>query len=189
MQPNVADLMNRTVEKEQCRKCRLCRVFQRRKLLLLVSLLALFAVAANSGSIVSLSASGGGNFNETITINATVRADDKVNNSNFYFEIRAADGSVVATNNFGDVPSMESGNTFSYSWQSNNGSYPLQGDYSVSICWSPGNSNNCNIASATTSFYSANTLGPLLTVILVALVGRWLFKRRDTLFGSAEAAS
>ncbi len=188
MQPNVADAMNKTVHYEQRRKSRLSRELHRHKLLFLASLLALFALGANSGTILSLSASGGGNFNETITISATVRADDKVNNSNLYFEIRAADGSVVATNSFDGVPSLESGETFSYSWQSNNGSYPLQGDYSVSICWSPGNSHNCNIASATTSFYSANTLGPLLTVILVLLIGHWLFMRRETLFGAAGAA-
>jgi hypothetical protein len=143
--------------------------------------------AGSSGTVLSLSVSGGSNYNETITISTTVQAITRVNNSNFYFEIRAPDGTVVAMHSFGDVPRLEGGETFSYSWTSNNSSYPLVGDYSVSLCWSPGGSQNCNIASATTTFYSANTLGALLTAALVALVGRWLWRKRKNLF-DREAA-
>jgi hypothetical protein len=158
-------------------------------ILLLLCLLALTLVAANDGTIQSLSASGGGNFNETITISTTVRSDSGVNNTNFYFEIRASDGTVVATHNFGDVPSMSGGETFSYSWTTNNSSYPIQGDYSLSLCWSTGNSRNCNIASATSGFYAANTLGPVLIFALVALITARLWKQRHSLFETDRGAA
>lgn len=149
--------------------------------LLVVGLLALLTVAAQAGTITFLSASGGGNFNETITISTTVRADDKVNNSNFYFEIRADNGTVAATHTFGGVPSLEAGATFSYSWTSNNASYPIQGNYTLSLCWSTGNSQNCDIASASTSFYAASSLGWFLTLVLIGLAGRWLWVRQSQL--------
>lgn len=150
-----------------------------RRCLLVIAVVALMTVAANTGTILSLTASGGGNFNETITISTTVRSEDGVNNSNFYFEIRDSNGTVVATHSFGGVPSLDDGGNFSYSWTSNNGSYPTMGNYTVSLCWSPGGSQNCGIASASSSFYSANSLGWFLTLILFGLIGRWLWTRRE----------
>jgi hypothetical protein len=143
---------------------------------------AVEAAAGQSGVILSLSAAGGSNFNETITISTIVQATGHTNNTNFYFEIRASDGTVVATHSFDGVPSMNAGETFSYSWTSSNSAYPIMGDYSVTLCWSPGGSQNCNIASATTTFYAANSLGAVLTVILIALVARWLWRKRKSLF-------
>ncbi len=147
--------------------------------LLLISLLALLTIAA-SGTVVSLTVSGGGNYSETITINATVQAQGKINNSNIYFEIRDPNGTVVATNS-ASPPAMNDGDTFSYSWNSNNGGYPSMGDYTVSLCWSTGNSHNCNISSATTGFYSVPTLGTPLTVVAVLLVGGWFWHVRGKL--------
>jgi hypothetical protein len=145
---------------------------------LLLSMLALCLIAANTGTVLALSASGGGNFNETITINTTIQSIDQVNNSNLYFEIRASDGTVVGTHSFEGVPSMNAGDTFSYTWTSHNGSYPLQGDYSLTLCWSPGNSRNCTIASATSSFYAANTLGPFLIFTLIAFIVWRMWKQQ-----------
>jgi hypothetical protein len=164
------------------------RIADSRLWLVFFSLLALLTVAANVGHVTMLSASGGANLNETITINATVVSDDGVTNSNFYFEIRAADGTVVATNTFEGVPQMEGGQSYSYSWQSNNSSYSVQGDYSVSLCWSTGNARNCNVASATTTFYAANTLDPLLYALLVGLAMWWVLKRRGILFNRRQEA-
>lgn len=147
--------------------------------LILISLLALLCLGMG-GTVLSLSASGGGGYGDTITISVTVRADDRANNSNLYFEIRAPDGSVVDTHST-DVPRLEAGETFSHSWTSNNSSYPLMGDYTVSVCWSPGNSRNCQIAQATTGFYSVWTLGPLLTGVGLLLLGRWIWSRRHDL--------
>jgi hypothetical protein len=143
------------------------------------------AAAGQSGTVLSLSLSGGSNHNETITISTAVQAISRINNSNFHFEIRTSEGMVVATHNYGDVPRMNAAESFSYSWSSNNSSYPLMGDYSVTLCWSTGGSQNCNIASATTTFYAANSLGAVLTFSLVALVARWLWSKRKMLFGAA----
>ncbi len=150
-----------------------------RRCLLVTALIALLTIAANTGTVLSLTVSGGANFNETITISTTVRSEDGVNNSNFYFEIRDANGTVAATHSFGGVPSLDAGATFSYSWTSNNGAYPTMGNYTVSLCWSTGDSRNCNIASASSSFYAANTLGGFLTLVLFGFIGGWLWNRRE----------
>lgn len=144
-----------------------------RILLILMLLLAAATSlhAANEGTIQSVSASGGANFNENITISISLRANEKVNNTNVVSRIIAPSGAVVASHMY-DSLSLEAGGTTSYSWGSNNSGYPDMGTYTVQVCWSTGGSNNCNIASASTSFYSADSLGPLLYVGL-ALIG-WL---------------
>jgi hypothetical protein len=159
----------------------------RRWLVPVISLLSLLLLGAGDGSVLSLSASGGSNFNENINISVTVRADAKISNSSFYFEIRAPDGSVVATNSAG-VPSLEAGDTYSYSWNSNNGGYPATGNYTVFFCWSPGGSQNCNIAQASTGFYSVPTFGTVLSVVALGLLGLWLWSARHKLFGRRAAA-
>jgi hypothetical protein len=156
-----------------------------RAILVLASALALFSLGA-SGTVLSLTASGGGGYGDTITITTSVRADSKVNNSNLYFEIRAPDGAVVSTHSFGDVPSLEEGGTFTYSWNSNNSGYPAQGNYTVSLCWSTGNSHNCDVAQASTSFYSVPTFGLVLTVATLGLLAIWIWSARRILFGRGK---
>ncbi len=151
-------------------------------LAIVIGSLALASIGAASGSVLSLSASGGGSYGDTIVISATVQANDKVNNSNLYFEIRAPNGTVVATSG-ADVPSLENGDTFSYNWTANNSGFPETGTYTVSLCWSPGNSRNCNIAGSTTSFYSVPTLGTVLGIVALGLLAIWLWSARHTLFG------
>ena len=155
--------------------------------IIFVSILALLTIAAN-GTVVSLTASGGGGYNENITISATLRADSKIENSNLYFEVRAPDGTVVATNS-ASVPSLDNGGTFSYSWNANNGGFPATGNYSVSVCWSPGGSQNCQIVGGpvTTSFYSVPTFGNLLGILALVLVGAWLWHVRRQLARPQEA--
>lgn len=153
--------------------------------LIVISFLTLASLGAGSGSVVSLSTSGGGAYGDTIVISATVQASGKVNNSNLYYEIRAADGTVVATSG-ADVPSLEDGGTFSHSWSVNNSGFPVTGTYTVSLCWSPGNSHNCNIASSSTSFYSVPTFGTVLGIVALGLLAIWLWSVRHTLFGAVE---
>lgn len=142
----------------------------------MISLLTLLSIGA-SGSILSLSTSGGDGYSQDITINTTVQADDKVNNSNFYFELRAPDGTVITTHNH-DLPRLEGGTTYNYSWSSNNASYPVQGNYSVTLCWSAGGSGQCQLGSVTTGFYSVSTLGRILPVVLVMLAAIWVLRMR-----------
>ena len=154
-------------------------------LISLLSMLVIVAAAPDTGTILSLTASGGSNPGETITISTTVRADGKIQTSNLYFEIVAPNGAVVDTHLFSAMPTMNTNDTFSYSWTSNNSSYPVQGAYTVRLCWSPGGSQNCLIDSATSTFYSADTLGVMLFVAL-AIFGGWLWRSRRTVFASVE---
>jgi hypothetical protein len=154
---------------------------------LIIAILALLNLA-NSGTVVSLSASGGGEFNQTITIHTTINALEKVQTSNLYFEIRAPDGTVVATHET-SPPSLEAGDSYSYNWSSNNSSYPSIGDYSVVLCWSPGNSRNCQIpgGAVTTTFFSVPTFGEVLTIVALVLVAVWFWRVRRRLSNSPEA--
>jgi len=154
---------------------------------ILIGLLSLLSLGAGNGSVLSLSASGGSNFNETITINLSVRADGKINNSTFYFEMRAPDGTVVDTHS-ADAPRLEAGQTYAYSWQSNNSAYPVNGSYTVFFCWSPGNSRNCSIAQSSSGFYSVPTFGTLLSIVALVLLGVWLWTARHKLFGRQTTA-
>jgi hypothetical protein len=77
---------------------------------------------------LSLSASGGSEQNSTITIQTTIQGS-QANNTNLYFVITAPDGSVVASHQFNGVPRLSGGETFSYSWQTNNSNFPAQGNY------------------------------------------------------------
>jgi hypothetical protein len=165
------------------------RLFRARPSLLaiLIASLALANVGAGSGSVLALSASGGGGYGDTISISATVRADGKINNSNLYYEVRAPNGTVVATSSAG-VPKLEDGETFSHGWATNNGGFPETGTYTVSLCWSPGNSHNCGIASSSTSFYSVPTFGTVLGIAALALLAIWLWSARHTLFGEKVPA-
>jgi hypothetical protein len=147
--------------------------------LLFFGALALFLIAANSGNIISLTANGGANPGEDITISAAIQATSGINNSNLLFTMYAPDGAVVASHKFNGVPRMDDGDTFSYSWVVNNGSFPAIGNYSLTLCWSTGNAENCDITSATTTFYAANSLGIMLAVGMSIFVGLVWWKRND----------
>lgn len=128
---------------------------------------------AAGGSITSLTASGGG----TIDINSTVLAQDRIQNSNLYYELFAPSGAKIATHPT-DLPAMNNGDTAGDGWSYSNP--PETGDYTVTLCWSTGNSHNCDIASAATGFYSVPTLGwGLSTVALLMLAGFLYVRRRE----------
>jgi hypothetical protein len=154
----------------------------RRWMPVLLAVLALLCLGG-TGTVLSLSVSGGSNYNDNLTISATVRADSKINNSNFYFEVRAPDGTVVDTHTF-DLPSLEDGDSYTYSWTSNNGSYPSQGNYSVYLCWSNGNGQNCVNGESTTTFYSVPTMGTALAGVALVLLAIWLWSVRHKLFAA-----
>ena len=148
--------------------------------LILLLLAATPALAkGNSGTIVSLTVSGGSQFGDTIRISSQVRADTTIQNSNLYYQVIAPDGStVLATHSASPPKGMQSGDLFSNNWTTNNSGWPTQGSYSVNLCWSTGNAHNCGIASRTTNFYSVPTLGWGLSLVAVALIGFWLWSHR-----------
>ncbi len=139
------------------------------------------AWAANEGTVTSLSATDAPTFNETIAIAATFLANEKVNNTNAYYEIIAPDGVTVVATHSTDVPPLEAGQSYSDSWATTNSSFPGSGTYTLRVCWSPGGSQNCSIDSrgwVSTSFYSVPTLGLGLALAGVALLGWFLWRRR-----------
>ncbi len=135
------------------------------------------AAFAAAGHVVSLTATNGPNPGDTITVNSTVQADDKTNRSNLYYEITAPTGSLVASHQT-DPGGLSVGQTFSDSWGANNSGFPDVGTYTVRLCWSTGNSHNCNIATATTTFYSVPTLGWPLGLMALGLLAVFLWRQR-----------
>ncbi len=146
------------------------------------------ALAAIDGTITSLSATDAPDFNQTITINAAFLANANINNSNVYYEIIAPDGVTVVATHTTSMPSMNGGDTFSASWPTTKSSFPSSGTYTLRACWSSGSSANCQIASASTTFFSVPTVGVWLALAGVVLLGWFLWRRRsDFRIGSAKS--
>lgn len=131
---------------------------------------------ANTGSIQSLTAVGASQPGDPIDVNSTVLATDRINNSNLYYELSDPSGAVIFTKQT-FPPQMRSGDTYSDSWSFSNP--PSTGSYSVSLCWSTGNSLNCDIDSKTTQFSSVPTMGWPLSFVALGLFGLWIWRRRE----------
>lgn len=145
-------------------------------LLLAVALPAAAApTRANTGTVTSLIGSGAENPGDPISISSQVRADSRVTNSNLYYEVYAPGGALVDTHQT-NPPSFQAGDTFFDSWSTSN--TPASGTYTVTLCWSTGNAKNCDITSATTSFYSVPTLGTALTGLGGLLLAGFLWRNR-----------
>ncbi len=133
------------------------------------------AVAAGEGEILSLSAIGASNPGDPIVINSSVRAIDRINSSNLSYTLSAPSGAVVAQRTF-DPGRLDPGQVVNDSWSTSN--TPETGTYTVTLCWSPGSSSNCGIASASTQFYSVPTLGWAFSGMGLALIGLFLWRNR-----------
>jgi hypothetical protein len=48
----------------------------------------------------------------------------------------------------------------------------------VRLCWSTGNSQNCDIDSASTSFSSVPSMGPFFSLAALVLLAIWIYRRR-----------
>lgn len=147
--------------------------------LVLLALTAMSAAAApryaNTGDILSLTAIGASQPGESIQINSRIQATDSINNSNLYYELIDPSGAVVDTYTI-SPPKMKSGETYDDAWSSSQ--TPSTGSYSVTLCWSTGNSQNCDIASSSTQFSSVPTLGVPLWLLSLGLLGVWLWRER-----------
>jgi hypothetical protein len=151
-------------------------------LLLLIGIMAWTAPAiaqGRSGTVLSLVVSGGSQHGDTITISSQVRADSRIQRSNLSYQVFAPDGvTIVASHSTSAPRRMSAGDTFNHSWTTNNSGFPSQGTYNVRLCWSTGNAKNCDIATATTNFYSVPTLGWTLSLAAAAILAYWLYSRR-----------
>lgn len=128
------------------------------------------------GNINSLSATDAPGLGDTVQITSLVQATSKIQNSNLYYTITI--GSTLVATHTTTPPKFEIGDTFSDSWSISNSSFPSIGTYSVTLCWSTGNSQNCDIDSATTTFYSVPTLGWGYVTLGGAIFGYWLWTRK-----------
>jgi hypothetical protein len=142
-------------------------------------LLAIPALAQTSkGVITGLTASDASSQGSSVNVHSSERADVKISNSNLYYQIFAPDGVTVVATHTTNMPNMKAGDTYSDSWSTSNAAFPSIGTYTVRLCWSTGNSQNCDIDSASTTFYSVPSLGWFFSLAAVALLVIWLWRRR-----------
>jgi hypothetical protein len=134
--------------------------------------------AAGSGAITSLTASDAPDYGDAVHVASSVRADAKINSSNLYYRIYAPDGVTVVASHTTTMPSMSAGDTYSDSWSTSNSSFPSVGTYTVHLCWSSGGSQSCGIDARTTTFYSVPSLGLFFSLVAVALLALWIWRRR-----------
>lgn len=132
---------------------------------------------AASGSIQSLTATSAPNSGDTFTVTAVLEVDGKINNSNLYYQIIAPDGQTVVHTHTSALPSLED-ETYTDSWSADNTGFPSTGNYTVVLCWSRGSAQNCRIAAATTTFYSAPTLGVWLSLTALVFASTFIWHRR-----------
>jgi hypothetical protein len=133
------------------------------------------AVAAGEGEILSLSAIGASRPGDPISISSSVHAIERIQNSNIGYLILAPSGAPVAVHRT-NPGRMEAGDVFNDSWSTTN--TPETGTYTVILCWSSGNSTNCQIDIAITRFYSVPTLGWAFSGLGLALIGLFLWRNR-----------
>jgi hypothetical protein len=131
--------------------------------------------ADGRGVILSLTGIGASQPGNPIVIDSIVQAIDRINNSNLYYVVTAPSGAQVAMHTT-TLGRLDAGAISLDNWST--GNTPEMGTYTVSLCWSTGNAQNCNIASASSSFYSVPTLGWALSAAGLGLLGLFLWRRR-----------
>lgn len=132
---------------------------------------------AADGSIQSLVASDAPQPGDTFTVTAVLNVTGKINNSSLYYQIIAPDGQTVLLTHTTELPSLED-ETYTDTWNADNSSFLSTGDYTVVLCWSNGGSQNCQIASKSTAFYSAPALGFWFGTAALGAIGMLLWRKR-----------
>jgi hypothetical protein len=134
-------------------------------------------VLAAGGNILYLIAWGGYAPDTTVYVQSTVQSDTRINNSNLYYTISLG-GTVYATHttNLGRLNAWQ---TFTDEWSTTNSGWPA-GNYTITVCWSTGNSQNCDIdGPLTTTYYFVPTLGWGLTAAVLGLLMAALWRRKE----------
>jgi hypothetical protein len=131
-----------------------------------------------AGSILTLNAWGGWAPNTPVTVQSTIYTDSKIATSNLYYTISL--GSTIYASHTTSQSGMKAYETRNDQWETVNSGWP-EGDYTISLCWSTGNSHNCDIAGpSTTTVHFVPTLGWGLTVAMVGVLLFGLWRRRTT---------
>ena len=130
------------------------------------------------GEITSLAANNAPNPGDSICVSTVLHSLTKVQESSLYLQIVAPDGTAVVASRTTAVPDRLKADAYwTYTWCLQNTGFPATGHYSVYACWSTGRATNCNIAQATTAFYSVPTLGVILMPLLVAIMALVLWRQ------------
>jgi hypothetical protein len=149
-------------------------------LAVMVSLIAVLipnpALAAG-GRILTLNAWGGWAPDTPVTVQSTVTADTKINNSNLYYTISL--GSTIYATHTTNLPRMNANETLNDQWETVNSGWP-EGDYTVTVCWSTGASQSCGIdgpLSITVHFVPTLGWGLSIAALGILFVGLWQRRR------------
>lgn len=134
-------------------------------------------VLAAGGSILYLVAWGGYAPGTTVYVQSTVQATPgAVNKSNLYYTISL--GSTIYATHTTNLGKLNAYQTITDEWTTTNTNWP-EGDYTISVCWSTGNSQNCDIAGpVTTAYHFVPTLGWGFSLVALILLLGWLWRRR-----------
>jgi hypothetical protein len=133
-------------------------------------------VLAAGGRILTLNAWGGYAPDTTVTVQSTVFADSKIGPSNLYYTISL--GSTIYATHTTTLTKMSQYETRNDQWDTTNSGWP-EGDYTVTVCWSTGNSQNCDIdGPKSVSVHFVPTLGWGLTLSAVGILMYGLWRRR-----------
>jgi hypothetical protein len=133
-------------------------------------------VLAAGGRILTLNAWGGWAPDTPVDVQSTITADSKLSTSNLYYTISL--GSTLYFNHTTNLSPMNSNETRNDQWETVNSGWPA-GDYTVTLCWSKGNSHNCDIAGPTSvTVHFVPTLGWELTLVLLGFLLYVVWRRR-----------
>ena len=130
----------------------------------------------NKGEIQELLVQGAENPGEPLVIDSLSEAYERIPNSNFYYEVYSPSMVLLDTRQV-NPGRMAIGDTLDDHWQSYN--TPDTGNYTVTLCWSTGQAQNCDIDYVETIEYSVPTMGAGLSVLAVGLFGALLWRNRQ----------
>lgn len=133
------------------------------------------AAASDKGEIVYLNVTGAASPGDPINISSQVHAFQKIQNSNMFYEVYSPSMVLVDTREI-DPGKLEIDDTYNDSWNSSN--TPETGNYTITLCWSTGNSHNCDIDYVETVVYSVPTFGYGLTLAALVLLVLFLWQNR-----------
>jgi hypothetical protein len=141
-------------------------------------------VLAAGGRIITLNAWGGWASGTPVNVQSTITADSKIANSNLYYTISL--GGTIYDSHTTPLTAMAKNETRNDAWETVNSGWP-EGDYTITVCWSTGNSQKCDIdGPRTTTVHFVPTLGWGLSLAGLAFLFYFLWRHRKEFEPAAE---